>query len=348
MKPEVFIGSSAEAVLYAYGLQHLLEAKADVTVWNQGTFTLNANYLDALLKALKATDFGIFIFSPDDLTTVRDETHRAVRDNVLFEFGMFLGGLGPNRSFFLLPNDLRDFRLPSDLLGISTTTFDAHRTPLAAALGPACFKILQAIETYGVRQERFTTPTVETIRNPRFLCTCSPHFFTPAFENDVQVIKSEMQKLSDSITVSHDISSQRLKELMRDNLFDIIHVVAYVAPKTGDLYFNEVKRGGVFPEGAEIDSLPASQFAKLVELSKARLVTVATCDSLILGAKLAKITNMIAATDWVDVKDLLEWELFFYNSLSKGISIANAFETAASLSKAPMLLLTKKDVAFTR
>jgi hypothetical protein len=92
--------------------------------------------------------------------------------------------------------------------------------------------------------------------------------------------------------------------------------------------------------------IPAVAFAKLTELAKAKLVVLATCDSLILAAKLAKITNMIAATDFVFIKDILQWELGLYKCLSKGISLSNSFETACSLSNAPMLLLLKKDVAF--
>jgi hypothetical protein len=56
---------------------------------------------------------------------------------------------------------------------------------------------------------------------------------------------------------------------------------------------------------------------------------------------------MIAATDFVAIKDILQWELALYKCLSKGIFLSSAFETASSLSKAPMLLLLKKDIAFT-
>lgn len=280
------------------------------------------------------------------MATIREETYELVRDNVLFEFGMFLGGLGKDRSFFILPQNQSKLRLPSDLLGVSTVTFDANRAPIEAALGPACFKILQAIDRYGVRQERFVTPTVETISNPKILCTCSPRFYSLSFQKDVDIIRQETHRISTSITEMHNANSRMLKQALMENQYDVIHIAAYVDPKTGDLYFNDVQQDGAFPEGVEIDSIPASSFARLVEISKARLVILATCDSLILAAKLAKITNMIAATDWVSVSDMLDWELSFYKCISKGISIANAFETASSLSKAPMLLLTKKDLAF--
>jgi hypothetical protein len=76
------------------------------------------------------------------------------------------------------------------------------------------------------------------------------------------------------------------------------------------------------------------------------VVVLATCDSLLLAAKLAKITNMIAGKDFISIKDILQWEFALYKCLSEGASLSNAFETARSLSKAPMLLLLKKDVTF--
>ena len=116
-------------------------------------------------------------------------------------------------------------------------------------------------------------------------------------------------------------------------------------PRIGEIYFSDVDKNGP-REGVDIDSITATTFSKLIEISKARLVILATCDSLILAAKLAKITNMVAATDWVSIKDILDWELSFYKCISQGISISKAFDTAVSLSNAPMLLLIKKDLAF--
>jgi predicted nucleotide-binding protein len=154
MKPSLFIGSSSEKLLYAYALQDQLKSSADVTLWNQGFFALNTGYLESLINGLNQSDFGVFVFAPDDILNLRGETLASVRDNVLFEFGLSMGTLGRERVFFLLPEDQGSLRLPSDLFGIATVTFDATRDSIEAALGPACFKILQAIEKFGVRKER--------------------------------------------------------------------------------------------------------------------------------------------------------------------------------------------------
>jgi Predicted nucleotide-binding protein containing TIR-like domain len=346
MKPSLFIGSSSEKLLYAFALQDQLKSSADVTLWSQGFFSLNTSYLESLINGLNDSDFGVFVFAPDDILTLRNETLASIRDNVLFEFGLSMGKLGRERVFFILPENQGNLRLPSDLLGISTVTFDTNRGNIEAALGPACFKILQAIDKFGVRQERLVPPMIEIIKAPKVLCACSPQYFHLSFQKDVELIKRETQKIAAQISELHSTDSEGLTKALMDNQFDIVHISAYVDPKTGEIYFNDIGSDGVPPIGVIIDSMPAVSFSRLIEMAKVKLVVLATCDSLILAAKLAKVTNMVAATDWVYVDDILKWELGLYKCISKGISLSNAYETASSLSKAPMLLLLKKDLAF--
>jgi predicted nucleotide-binding protein with TIR-like domain len=345
MKPALFIGSSSEESDYASALQSQLTSAADVTIWDQGFFALNRGYLESLMDGLNDSDFGVFVFAPDDILKLRGETLAAVRDNVLFELGLFMGKLGRDRAFFVLPANQEGLRLPSDLLGVSTATFDASRDNIEASLGPACFRIRQAIKKFGVRQDRLAPPTVEIINGPRVLCACSRQYFHMSFQKDVELIRNETQNISARISELHSADSTSLTKTLMENEFDIVHISAFVDPKTGDIYFNDVGSESAPPDGVAIDSMSAITFSKLIELAKAKLVVLATCDSLVLAAKLAKVTNMVAAGDWVSCDDILKWELGLYKCLSKGISLSNSFETASSLSKAPMLLLLKKDLA---
>ena len=41
----------------------------------------------------------MFVFAPVDTVTTREEIHPAVRDNVIFEVGIFMGELGIDRTF---------------------------------------------------------------------------------------------------------------------------------------------------------------------------------------------------------------------------------------------------------
>jgi hypothetical protein len=60
--------------------------------------------IQSLADELANSDFGVFVFSPDDRTRLRDKTHSTVRDNVIFELGLFVGRLGIERSFIVVPN----------------------------------------------------------------------------------------------------------------------------------------------------------------------------------------------------------------------------------------------------
>jgi len=147
--PKVFIGSSSEGLDIAYAVQEELEHNAYPTVWSQGIFQLSSNILDDLLKILDITDFGIFVFSADDVLKIRDQQVLSVRDNVLLELGLFIGRLGKERSFIIIPRNNDQLHLPTDLLGITPATFNPDREDIQAALGPACNKIRKVIRELG-------------------------------------------------------------------------------------------------------------------------------------------------------------------------------------------------------
>ena len=146
MRPRVFIGSSGEALDVSYAVQEELTRDFEVTVWNQDVFRLSHDALDSLLHALDSSDTGVFILRPDDVTESRGESRFTVRDNVIFELGMFIGRLGRDRTFMLLPTT-PEIRLPSDLAGIITAHYDTDRFDRQprAAVGPACTQIRQAV-----------------------------------------------------------------------------------------------------------------------------------------------------------------------------------------------------------
>ncbi len=143
MKPSMFIGSSVEGLALARAVQSELQYDIYVTLWNQSIFTPSRSTLDSLLDIAGSFDFGIFIFSPDDLVETRGVKTLTVRDNVLFECGLFFSGLGKESCFFMIPRGIENFHLPSDLWGITPLSYDvlACVNNVHAAVGPSCTTI---------------------------------------------------------------------------------------------------------------------------------------------------------------------------------------------------------------
>lgn len=146
MKPNIFIGSSSENLAVANAIQANLHRETHSEIWSQGTFELSKSNLENLIEALEKFDFAIFVMFPDDLAITREKELNIVRDNVIFELGLFMGKLGRNRVFFVTPFTA-NLHLPTDLLGMTPGGFDPEQQNKIAALAPFCSQVLHQIQT---------------------------------------------------------------------------------------------------------------------------------------------------------------------------------------------------------
>jgi len=153
-KPRLFVGSSLEQIAFARAVHRELDHDADVTVWDQDVFDLSKSALESLLELLHENDFFAFIFAPDDVARIRDREYQVTRDNVIFELGLALGALGPERTFILMPEGVDDLHLPSDLAGITAARYRRDRADgnVRSMVAPACDLIRQAMSNAGERR----------------------------------------------------------------------------------------------------------------------------------------------------------------------------------------------------
>lgn len=152
--PNVFIASSAEGLSVAEAVNIKLEYEVRVKQWDNA-FDLSSVTISALIKRANETDYAVFVFHKDDETTIRGTTYSSVRDNVLFELGLFIGALGIEKCFVLIPKSKEgEFRLPTDLSGVTMTTYDDALEDMVDAVATSCAKIKQAIK----KQESVKTP----------------------------------------------------------------------------------------------------------------------------------------------------------------------------------------------
>jgi hypothetical protein len=112
----IFIGSSSEAKPYAETLASLIQEQAlfEVIPWWDMT-QAGDSFLESLFRMTRRTTFAILVATADDLLVKRNKTSLAIRDNVLFEYGLFAGHLGRHSAILV---QIGNTDVPSDLRGI--------------------------------------------------------------------------------------------------------------------------------------------------------------------------------------------------------------------------------------
>jgi hypothetical protein len=128
-RPSVFLGSSGEALPVARALKRGLQGRRRVVLWkDDGVFRPSRQTLTTLIQRSQRSDFAILVGGADDVVTKRKKQASAIRDNVIFEFGLFAGALGLERSYLLVP---RDVPLPSDFDGMTSVKYERRHTAKA-------------------------------------------------------------------------------------------------------------------------------------------------------------------------------------------------------------------------
>ena len=150
--PNVFIGSTVEALPIAQALQHAFtHEKWHVETWADATFKPGSTPIESLVASLDRIDFSIQIVTPDDLTTSRGAETPSPRDNVIFELGLAYGALGRARTFMVRERG-QSVKLPSDLLGVQAIEFKPGAPQdLAPRIATVAHELRQLINSAGVR-----------------------------------------------------------------------------------------------------------------------------------------------------------------------------------------------------
>lgn len=176
------------------------------------------------------------------------------------------------------------------------------------------------------------------VQDPRVLCVGSQQYLELGFANQLQTVLDAFPR-----NLRHDIvtGSEELVRILGAQQVDVVHIAAYVCPRSGTLYFSRVE----LPLGRSIeekeDFIQADALAMLVERARTRLVVIASGDSLALATGLLRLTNVISPRDIVSAKAMAIWVRTFYASI-RTQTIAEACGLATAQSRAPMKLLTQQ------
>jgi hypothetical protein len=340
-KPTVFIGSSSEQIEIAREIKVLLRPELEAHVWDEGVFGLGNSYLEDLVQAVETYDFAVFVFAPDDLTTVRTKRQASVRDNVVFELGLFMGSLGRHRAFWVVPRGAASPKIPSDLEGISRAEFDTTPAKRSQALASACKKLRVQARMLGRR----TDSNYDEVKDPRVLCAATPQWAKFDFQKDIAAVRYAFGKKR--VVVESALEGTKLARLLSSGEWPILHLVCYVEPTRGDLIFSPVKvsKGRVVPAGEHAARLSPEALADLCEQAKVQLLVLATCESATFVQRLSRTTRVVSSPTEVSGSAVGEWARLFYKQLAEGKPLSQAFFTAQSVTNIPFVLTTaKKDL----
>jgi hypothetical protein len=183
------------------------------------------------------------------------------------------------------------------------------------------------------------------VNNPRVLCISSPQFLELGYQNQLEIV---LKAFPEDLAHERVVNSKDVQARLTTRRFDIVHIAAFVCPRTGDMYFSDVDLNTGESTAAEVEVIPANALALLLERAQTRLAVIASCDSLALAAALLRVTNVVATRDMVSPKMMAAWVEGFYGML-KTSSLTKAFEYAVSMSRAPMRLYPRRgdgDIVF--
>lgn len=158
---KVFIGSSTEQKpLAEYLVDFILENFGEdlqplpwYEPWPGGQFTL-----ETLLNIADDTDASILVLHPDDVVSVRGDTVRAPRDNLIFEAGVFIARHGPRHARLLVPSEpgSGQVKKPTDIAGLTIDAYEwrAGVTITGSGLPRAVRQLCKQLVGLGRRTDR--------------------------------------------------------------------------------------------------------------------------------------------------------------------------------------------------
>ena len=342
MKPTLFIGSSTERLPIARSLKQILTDCADVTVWNEAPeFAMGESILNSLIKVGEGYDFALLVFGQDDSTMMGGVELPTVRDNVIFELGLFMGHMGTGRALWLSPKGSKAPHLLSDLGGIIHLEFDepemTNTEAIAGSLAETRDKVYRQISSLGFRTNR----TSHVLPMRQALCLASSQYSQARFQNDLEYIHAFFSE--GEVTSEQGVTAERFQEYFSPNcLWDIVHLGLFVDKENQQMLFGTPSSPG------DAGALGVQAIEGMLKDCGAALVVIITCDSLKFGEQLARFTNVIAGHQAIAPSNALSWAKVFYQALSVGKPLSQAFDRAQDAADPGLVLLARRDIRFRR
>lgn len=308
---------------------------------------VGTNWLEGVMTAIETSQMHLILCSPESIKRVW----------IHYEAGAARARHVPTAP--LCHSGLSSEQLPVPLSESEAVQLDAHGfsalySSIAALLGSS----VPNIDFNGYAREVATVENEFTkertaardlgahiedksiVIDPRVVCVSSPQFLALGYANQIDIV---LEAFPADLVHKRITTAAQLEEVLTDGEpVDVVHIAAFVCPRTGDLYFSEVDLNTGLSTVSEPDILPADALAALLISAKTRLVVVGSCESLVLAAFL-QVTNVVATSDMISPQMMASWVTTFYRNL-RNQTVASAFQIAKMTSRAPMRIFSRGDL----
>ena len=331
-----------------------------VFVASDGGVIAGQKWLDVVKDALAQSHLHVVLCSPESIT----------RQWISFETGAaYLRGI---RIIPLCHSGLAPKQLPvplSELQGIQLcdrnraggpSGFERFYQGIADVLGSGVpradfeeyeerlFGLEQtyATERGWLAEGRVEETGVEVIPHPKILCISSQQFTKQGFGDQIDTV---LKAFPTSVEHYRALDLPTLKQVIfnekdQDGLAYVVHVAAYVCPRSGDVYFSDVDFGSGEPMSLPVEKITADALAQLLSKVNTRLVVITGADSPALTIALLSVCHVVAAREMVSPTMIATWVAEFYEMLPRH-PLSEALEFALKASRAPMRFYAKQEKA---
>jgi hypothetical protein len=188
----IFLGSSKESLDDLLQVARWLgAAKHEGLMWdNPDLFIAGVPLLTALMQLSKNVDAAILLFAEDDKLWYREDAMAQPRDNVLVEYGLFLGALGQGKAIVCRKGRPKT---PTDLGGIIYIDLDEPND--ARIRLNAWVRALEAIRAESLCAEENTKRSIESLSETSFTITNRTKEMLTIYWLDYQGRRQEYFKL---------------------------------------------------------------------------------------------------------------------------------------------------------
>ena len=173
------------------------------------------------------------------------------------------------------------------------------------------------------------------------LCLASSQYSQARFQEDLEYIHAFFSE--PEVTSKQGVIAEDFQEYFGPNRFwDIVHLGLFVDRENQHMLFDAPSDNG------GMGSLRMPAIEGMIKDCGAALVVIITCDSLKFGEQLARFTNVIAGHQAIAPSSALSWAKVFYQALSVGVPLFQAFDRAQDAADPGLVLLARKDIRFRR